>query len=204
MTHNFKVSLKNASIFLLTVALLVLAAATTVQANNIATCQGKEVAYYYSGDLAVLNDIIVANNLEQYRQKPEMLGIQVWQDGRLTFLMFTDNNMVSVLPQSIGNLTELRGLYLSNQNLSHLPETIGQLSNLESLHADNNQLQTLPESIGNLHFLKSLYVQNNQLVSLPYTIENLSHLKTLNVSGNKLNNTAFDALPLNELSEFYQ
>lgn len=201
MTHNIKNIVKTV---MLSITLSVLCISSTTIAQATPDTTETSAPLYYSGDLAVLHDIAVVNGLAQYTQHPELMGIQVWQDGRLTFLMFSGNASIAVLPQSMGNLSELRGLYLSNQSLSELPESIGNLGKLEKLHLDNNHLQTLPVSIGNLSKLNSLYLQNNYLQTLPYTLQNLQHLKTLNISGNKLEETAYGFLPLTELSEFYQ
>ena len=54
-------------------------------------------------------------------------------------------------------------LECGNKNLSVLPESIGQLTALEGLYLNNNQLAAVPESIGHLTALKELHLHNNQL-----------------------------------------
>ena len=51
---------------------------------------------------------------------------------------------------NIGNLTNLRYLYLSSNQLTKLPREIGNLTNLEKLYLSNNRLTELPREIGNL------------------------------------------------------
>ena len=50
------------------------------------------------------------------------------------------------LPREIGNLTNLRILYLLNNQLTEVPREIGNLTNLQNLSLSNNQL-TDPNSI---------------------------------------------------------
>ncbi len=59
-------------------------------------------------------------------------------------------NMLTELPETIGNLTYLKLINISGNNLTKLPETIGNLANLVSLHLIDNHLTELPETIGNL------------------------------------------------------
>jgi internalin A len=70
-------------------------------------------------------------------------------------------NQLTELPQSIGNLTNLTTLSLSDNQLTKLPESIGNLTNLEILYLDYNQLTELPESIGNLTNLEQLWLGDN-------------------------------------------
>ncbi|MEM6452631.1 MAG: COR domain-containing protein [Cyanobacteria bacterium P01_D01_bin.105] len=90
------------------------------------------------------------------------------------------------LPESIGNLSNLTSLNLSDKQLTTLPESIGNLSNLTSLNLHINQLTTLPESIGNLSNLTSLDLSGNQLTTLPESIGNLSNLTSLDLTSNQL------------------
>ena len=57
--------------------------------------------------------------------------------------------------------------------LTSLPESIGDLSALKALSAVGNQITALPQSIGNLQSLTSLELAGNKLEQLPETIGNL-------------------------------
>ncbi|MFX1258672.1 MAG: leucine-rich repeat domain-containing protein, partial [Promethearchaeota archaeon] len=94
-------------------------------------------------------------------------------------------NKLTTLPESIGDLKSLKKLNLTDNKLTTLPESIGNLSSLKELLLWNNQLSTLPESIGNLSSLKELLSWNNQLSTLPESISNLKSLNRINLSGNK-------------------
>jgi len=71
-------------------------------------------------------------------------------------VLLADNNQLTTLPESIGNLTSLTTLYLEFNQLTTLPESIGNLTSLTTLYLEFNQLTTLPESIGNLTSLTYL------------------------------------------------
>ena len=60
--------------------------------------------------------------------------------------------------------------------LTLLPDSIGNLTNLKELNCSENELTLLPESIGDLINLKVLYCNDNQLTKLPDTIINLKNI----------------------------
>ncbi|MCB1935827.1 MAG: hypothetical protein KDF59_07790 [Nitrosomonas sp.] len=57
-------------------------------------------------------------------------------------------------------------LYAGNNQLTILPETLGQLSQLTELKLENNRLITLPSSLSKLNKLKRLEVSDNLLGSV--------------------------------------
>ncbi len=68
----------------------------------------------------------------------------------------------------------------------HLPESVGELKNLRSLTLTNLDIHTLPESIANLTSLNKLNLSMNKLdltKELP-KLGSLTNLKSLNVIGN--------------------
>ncbi|MDI6768214.1 MAG: COR domain-containing protein [Anaerolineales bacterium] len=107
---------------------------------------------------------------------------------QLTQLQSLDlsNNLLSALPESLGQLTQLQSLYLGGNQLTALPESLGQLTQLQSLYLGGNQLTALPESLGNLTQLKRLHLHTNQLTVLPESLGSLTELQSLNLSYNQL------------------
>ncbi|KAL0726067.1 hypothetical protein Bca4012_022160 [Brassica carinata] len=93
---------------------------------------------------------------------------------------------VEWLPDSIGKLSTLTSLDLSENNIVVLPNTIGGLASLTNLDLRSNRINQLPESIGELLNLVYLDLSGNQLSSLPSTFSRLLQLEELNLSCNNL------------------
>lgn len=77
--------------------------------------------------------------------------------------LFIDNNRLTRLDRSLGQLRSLIYLDASNNQLSEIPEEIGMLVNLKSLLLFNNSIHLLPNEIGYLHKLDMLGVEGNPL-----------------------------------------
>jgi GTPase SAR1 family protein len=108
--------------------------------------------------------------------------------GQLTFLqsLQISDNLLEMLPESLGQLWRLRLLDVSRNQLTALPESLGQLEELQSLILTRNQLTVLPESLGQLAHLESLDLGNNKLTMLPESLGQLTQLQHLNLSSNRL------------------
>lgn len=108
--------------------------------------------------------------------------------GKLTGLVTLDisENRILALPEVIGRLSSLAKLDLHSNRIAQLPESIGDLSNLIFLDVRGNQLTSLPSSLGRLLKLEELDVSANHLASLPDSIGSLARLKKLIVETNNL------------------
>ena len=73
------------------------------------------------------------------------------------------------MPESLGNLTHLTRLDLSNNNLSELPASLSK-TNLTRLDLSRNSISELPESLGNLTHLIRLDLWGNPLVKPPIEV----------------------------------
>jgi len=80
------------------------------------------------------------------------------------------------IPPEIGNLVNLKRLYLYDNQFTSLPPEIGNLVNLSELYLNGNQLTSLPPEIGNLENLWDLNLSGNQLASIPPEIGSLVNL----------------------------
>jgi leucine-rich repeat protein SHOC2 len=113
------------------------------------------------------------------------------------------NCKITILPDSIGNLTDLTSLNLYGNSLTSLSESIGNLSNLVELSLGNNQLTSLPASISKLTNLVSLALSRNQFTILPDWIAYLSNLTRLYLNQNQLTSLPDNIGSLVKLTELY-
>ena len=120
----------------------------------------------------------------------------------LRSLSLSNCESLTALPESLGNLSALEELDLSNCG----NPTAGNLSTLKRLLFSNCKgLTVLPESLGNLSALKKLSLNNcRSLTALPESLDNLSALKKLDLK----NCISLTALPeslgnLSALKELY-
>jgi Leucine-rich repeat (LRR) protein len=93
---------------------------------------------------------------------------------------------VEVLPDSIGNLKQLRTLYANWCRLTELPETFGHLTGLVELWLNNNELTRLPDTLSQLLGLKKLSLGSNQLDRFPEALFHLTQLEELRISDNRM------------------
>jgi Leucine-rich repeat (LRR) protein len=111
------------------------------------------------------------------------------------------------LPASIGNLTNLELLSISNNasspgNLSgSIPAEIGSLQKLNSISIRNQKLTgNIPHQIANLSNINSIDLANNSLEGEIPAL-NMPNLQFLNLSDNKLNGIADGEWKLDKLSD---
>lgn len=95
-------------------------------------------------------------------------------------------DQIDWLPDSIGKLSGLVTLDLSENRIVVLPATVGALPSLKRLDLHSNQLAELTDSIGDLYSLVYLDLRGNNLTSLPSTIGKLVQLEELDLSSNQL------------------
>ena len=115
-------------------------------------------------------------------------GVTV-ENNTVTGLSLLFNNISGTLPESIGELKNLRILELSFNRISGtLPASLGNLSKLEMLAFNGNALTgNVPESLGAIKNLKQIHLSSNFLTgSLPGSLKNLKNLEVFNVFDNKL------------------
>ncbi|MCP4760170.1 MAG: leucine-rich repeat domain-containing protein [archaeon] len=102
-------------------------------------------------------------------------------------LVFQDNDKLTYLPESIGNLKFLEYLALYRNSLVKIPKTIGNLKELKILTLGHNKLKSLPESIGQLKKLEKLCLNTNNLSVFPDCLTHLDSLRDLNLKKNQFN-----------------
>lgn len=90
------------------------------------------------------------------------------------------------LPDSIGKLSSLVSLDLSENRIVAVPSTIGGLSSLKKLDLHANRIIELPDSIGDLLSLVYLDLRGNQISALPVALSRLVRLEELDLGSNNL------------------
>eukprot|EP00752_Nemacystus_decipiens_P018650 g16722.t1 len=116
-------------------------------------------------------------------------GVKVNGEGRVLALSLGSNDLRGRIPVELGDLRELKELWLSgNQLTGSIPPELGMLAVLETLSLRGNQLSGgIPPELGELQTLKTLSLWNNQLSgSIPPELGKIGALETLNLSDNRL------------------
>ncbi len=103
------------------------------------------------------------------------------------YKLWVNDNQLTTLPESFGNLESLFIIYINNNQLVSLSENFGDLDNLSQIWAFNNQLTSLPESFGDLESLDSVYLVNNLISGLPANWGDLDDLNLMDLSYNQIN-----------------
>lgn len=127
-------------------------------------------------------DLNLQNKLmEQIEWLPDSIG-------KLSLLVTLDlsENRIKTLPTTIGNLSSLTKLDLSSNMIIELPNTIGNLIGLIHLDLKGNNLTSLPAALGKLSCLHELDLSSNKIDVLPDSIGNLMSLKKLILETNEI------------------
>ncbi|XP_072044102.1 uncharacterized protein [Amphiura filiformis] len=97
-----------------------------------------------------------------------------------------DENQLSELPEKFGQLVHLEFIDLGQNMLLSLPNSFSQLKSLKVCKLSKNHLKCLPEDFGLLKNLEDLRLDSNQIKSLPKSMENLTELTTFDLFDNHL------------------
>ena len=110
----------------------------------------------------------------------------------ISFNQSAANNLDGTIPAVLGNLVNLKLLYLySNELTGTIPAELGNLTNLEYIFLYNNMLNgTIPTELGNLVNIENLQLYENELTgTIPTELCNLVNLGYLILYNNMLNGT---------------
>jgi GTPase SAR1 family protein len=138
-------------------------------------------------------------NVEQKIEDARQLGAKVLD---LSGDDVMGSAKLTELPKSLGQLTQLQTLNLSNNKLIRFPEWLGQLTQLQTLNLSNNELTALPASLVKLSKLEELDVENNALHAIPSWLGSITSLKRLHLYNNPLAELDASLGGLSELEHF--
>jgi internalin A len=103
---------------------------------------------------------------------------------------------LSSVPESVGDLFDLRTLKLAGNKINAIPEFISRLSNLRILDLSRNRITTIPVSLACLENLERLDLESNWIgtisesfarrATIPASFARLTNLKYLNLSSNQI------------------
>jgi len=141
----------------------------------------------FIGEISELESLIIKDN-EVYKIKeiPE----ELFKLKKLKELTIGDGNRIgydkkiSIIPTSIGKLSELEKLQLDGNQIKELPNELFQLKKLKELSFNLNDIETIPSAIGNLSELELLSIDSNGIKKLPDELFNLKKLKELKLRSN--------------------
>ncbi|OQS00368.1 hypothetical protein THRCLA_05979 [Thraustotheca clavata] len=112
------------------------------------------------------------------------------------------HNAIESIPESIGEMTELRILNIRANKLTTLPLTLSKLTRLEILDVSSNNLKSFTvHSMKNFLALHVLYLNDNQLEVLPPDFGALPALQALDLVGNPLSRLPVSFATLKELKQ---
>nr|KAJ3410696.1 hypothetical protein HK105_002837 [Polyrhizophydium stewartii] len=110
---------------------------------------------------------------------PENIG-----NMQMLLALVLERNNLTVFPDQIAHMTRLVKLNLSSNTIADVPEWIGSLTALTLLQLSQNWLEEVLESIGELRRLTRLMLDKNQLRTLPQSLLKLENLTELELDGN--------------------
>ena len=119
-------------------------------------------------------------------------GVTTDDNGWVTEINLTRNQVKGEIPPELANLTNLKVLALgANELTGTIPSWLGSLANLEELYLWGNELTGgIPSELANHANLVELHLADNQLTGeIPVELGNLANLKVLALSGNELTGT---------------
>ncbi|NLE01291.1 MAG: hypothetical protein GX640_15605 [Fibrobacter sp.] len=162
-------------------------------------------ALSYSDDSLVIVEILKANGLESTPVQAvapgatgnsritsvsfSNMGLKVLPEciGELTELQYlnANDNFLYELPLALAKLTKLKDAYFIRNRFTRWPEVFHQMPTLELIDVGGNHLSAIPPEVSNYTTLKRLYINDNYLKDLPEQLTNLN-LEVIHVAGNAL------------------
>ncbi|XP_078582502.1 uncharacterized protein LOC144865559 [Branchiostoma floridae x Branchiostoma japonicum] len=137
--------------------------------------------------------------MKQNKLKNRQRDLQLNVPRKLKILDMEDNSSLCFLPAGLEKIEHIEKLNLSYCGIETIPDSIGQSSSLKEIYLAGNKLRTLPDSFGRLVNLETLNLEGNRrLYGLPPALHHLQKLKDKKIGKNTglvLNDTPALQLP---------
>ena len=108
--------------------------------------------------------------------KNYLLRLQKTYQATIAELTLIIDGNIHTIPEDFFSGLEIEKLCLNNNKLTSLPTSIGNLTSLKQLNLSYNNLTSLPPEIGNLSSLERLWIHFNHLI--PWPNETLKHFSS--------------------------
>ena len=137
---------------------------------------------------------------ELYLYKNELIGLIPSSLGHLTNLLYLDLNSNKIngsIPLEIDHMKNLDQLYLNDNDIfGPIPLTIGNLTNLQTFSLDRNKINvSIPGEIANCFLLKTVTFSHNNLNGfIPQSIGHLYSLESLSLSWNQISGSILEEI----------
>jgi len=158
----------------------------------------KEIHFYNNTLSGLLPNLVGFQDLKTFDVESNNLEGPAFNDELSTLLsienyMVSENRLSGEIPPSIGTLTTLQNLWITDKNniRGSIPSTIGNLKNLQTLLLGENSITgSIPSEMGLLVNLKKLYVYKNQMTgTIPNSFAEIIVLEQLRLEHNFFNGT---------------
>ena len=107
------------------------------------------------------------------------------------------------LPSTLGRMTALRALELSQAALTEVPPSVASFINLQDLNFNSNEILVVPSFIGQLPRLRGLGVTTNLISSVPSSIGQLASMQHLHLQNNVISSVPPSFGRLTNLKELW-
>lgn len=144
-------------------------------------------------DLAQVKTLFLGSSISGKKLSSEILQ-KIMDEGNQMESLEISNLDISTFPEVTAAHPKLKKIALSRNNLSVLPESISNLTALEEFDC-NNPLRSLPASFAQLKNLKQLGLNGNVFSTFPEEIFSLDKLSFLYLSGKYKGETKLTDLP---------
>lgn len=144
--------------------------------------------YYYVWDVLTKNDWCSITQLAITNTKNTSLPSEIGYLNAINNLTISDNQVLTMVPSTLSNLTNLQYLYIQNNpSLTNIIPSVSWMNHLWQLQISGSPLLgTIPTWIGALTQLQYLELRKIWISSIPATFWNLMNVSNLNLACNNL------------------